>query len=419
MQQGIWSRRESDMNKTELLIQLNRLPETRALWNRDAVLRFARGGEQALSGKLRMAPASMTRLFKVIVDKLFALDKYGTDFSYQPERVEADGFRPYFVDDLMKWTGITCRDTITKGLRWLAQAGIISLRKPIKDGLTGQFGFAMIRFNPGILEQIAERVITILVAAKNAVKKGSSKLSPSRMHSGSSSVSSPGVPSSGGEQLGKDSVPEGDAQLLSSKDQKLEEVVSVLKDTYPDVATLQRPEREQLRKLVHCIFPRYRLTVERARELVRCKKWDDESGSDSNDTNFLQGFQRFDKFVDLLPYWKSHIAKILRGSMLSTYDRRVEEAVSYQSTVTDMPEFAPVVQALQTNSGWIKSLAMKARGYLLNNDTAYATLVRQFPALQQWCEIRGHDHERLMRAHRKQETKIEVWTTLRPYLGIQ
>lgn len=151
------------MTKTELIIELNRLPETGALWHREDVLCFARYG--SLGGRLRSAPESMKRVLKVVLGKLFALNKTGTDFDYQPERVDPDGFRPYFVQkDLMKWTGITCRATITNGLSWLAESGIITLRKSGQPGANGPASHVMLRLNPKVLIAIQRRV--------NALKKG-------------------------------------------------------------------------------------------------------------------------------------------------------------------------------------------------------------------------------------------------------
>lgn len=431
------------MGKTELIIELNRLPETRALWNRDAVLRYAKDGEEALvTGKLRQAPESMKRLFKVIVNKLFALDRFGTDFSYQPERVEADGFRPYFVDDLMRWTGIPCRDTVTKGLRWLARRGLITLRKPIRDGVTGQFSYAMLRFNPGVMITIAETVVAILVKLKNAWKTGRYSLSPCRTESGSTVVSSPAaaVPLLDEQPSGLekgDSTPAGDA-ALNCKDQKLEEVLSVLQDTYPDVLTLSAVDRKLIRKLVHSIFPRYRLTVEAARELVKCKQYDDEwvNPDNANTQGTLEGFNRFEKFTELLPFWKSHIAKLIRSSRMSGYDQKVELAASYHSslreTVTtptivglsaptvELETFKQLVTAIKTESpaDVIKAIAQKAAGYLRNDETSYAILVKLVPAIRTWCGIDRYDHERLLRDFKKQDTKIKVWMNIRAYAGI-
>lgn len=369
----------------------------------------------------------MKRLVKVIITKLFALDRTGTDFAHRPEQVEADGFRPYFVEDLMKWTGITCRDTITKGLRWLSQGGIINLRKPIRDGLTGRFSYAMIRFNPGVLNQLAERVITLMKSAFFGK-------SPCRMHSASSCSSSPGVRPSEKEDIARDR-----GCVISSKDKNTEEVIGILKEEYPDVLQLDYAQRKQLRGLVNNMFKRYRLTAEMARELVKCKRYDDETvnANAARTLGYLQGFNRFDKFMDLVPFWKKHISKILRGSLAQRHDRRMHEAESVVKTLEwslfspeapgsdylpdhedkTLKQFVEVVQE-RASSGLVQAVAALTRPLLIDNPIAYGVIAKQIPQVRSLCRISHLDHNRLLREFKNMQTKISVWSVVRSYVGL-
>ncbi len=429
-------------DKVSILIAINNMERTKAKWNRDDVLRYARFGEDKyLDGRMRQAPASMRRLMKVILKKLFALNKTGTDFGYQPERVDADGFRPYFLDDLAKWTGTACRDTMTRALRWLDQSGIITLRDPLRDEVTGRFGFATMRFNPGVFSHLAYRVMGLYKQAKNAVKSRLSKKSPVRklsepsvvFNKESGSAVSVVVSISVSKEKKEDSRPEGTEIALFLKDQTLEEVLDILKTEYPDVDNLDYVQMNQVSKLVHSIYPQQQLTPEIARELVKCKRSDDEYGDTS-----LDGFNHFGKFTDLLQHWKTHVAKRLTRVRFTDFDVNVLSAIAYQvnleESVFNSPEipgfespqsrletFRQLVGAITKGSpaAFIKALANQARGYLLEDETAYAMIVKKVPAIQQWCGVNRYDHERLQREFKNQRTKINVWKAIRLYFGLE
>jgi hypothetical protein len=188
-------------NKLGLIVQLQSLPETEALWYQDEVIRLVRHGEaKFVRHSDHEAPVtnSMRRAFRAI-QTLFTLDKTGTQFTRRPADVDEDGFRPYFVSEMMVDSSITSERTLSESLSYWERAGVIERRKS-RNAVTGEWEYAKMRFHPDVLLRWAKWVIVLLKQVKNRVKeiikhRGFSRKSPSAVERGYSSVSNPGVAS--------------------------------------------------------------------------------------------------------------------------------------------------------------------------------------------------------------------------------
>lgn len=440
--------------RRELVIGCAALPETMATWWRRETALYVRHGEEKYingNGRDKPTPHAMIRVLNVMIARDFAVNKTGTDFRHKPDEVDDYGFRPYFIEDLMRRTKIGCEDTIRRALGHWAAAGVISLRRPVQDRTNkGRFSHAMFRLNPGVLYDIARRVVSLFGHLKNRVEKAiesrRSRKARARIDSAFLCSSSPpasapliAVADSSKERNIASLVAEteslfSEGQNLPAKrdNRNLEKILGILATQYPDVKTLTVEQRNQVRRLTNNILPRLRLTVETAKTLSHCKQWDDEHVAVplGKTQGLLEGFHRFDNFMELVPYWETHVARLVKNFSLMKFDQAVDGADGFCRSVDRILFSAPMREvccythtypevttlrfliegmAKRWGSALVAAFANRCRKFIITRPYIYAIAVEKCPGIKQACGVSDYDHRRLLREYQVDQDKIAIW----------
>lgn len=449
--------------KLELIISIQQAHQNRATWNRNLVINYLRYGEERFTKMcLRPVPQSVALVLHYILHKAFALNPEGTDFRVRPELVDADGFRPYFLNEIMKETGIACRRSVSRAISLLRKAKLITVRPGLRDSATGQFGWAMWKFNPGVLNWIAERVIELKNLARKALKflaspvdnivHHSSNLSPLEENRDVDQVSVPLLEKGGvsicvanenpcptenqcqpggfvSETLSAGGSPGSRPTVTRNQDPRLEKVLNILQKAYPEVADADYKYRMRIKKLVYSIFPRYRLTEELARELVRAKQIDDAF---YGNLGLLDGFNKYDTFEEVTKYWRP-VCRLLQREQFSKVnedfiDQASElEMMDYDFTHDDAEPRDPGVIIVRNLLTALKHKAYdlaatvreEVQQLFLLHPIAYGVAVSKIPEVQSFCGIRESDHRRMTTITKNLKRKLAAWDYRRQYIGLE